>query len=32
MSLEIINTMILAINTSAIIAMSIMAHHKCKTK
>ena len=32
MSLEIINTIILCINTSAIIAMSIMAHSKCKAK
>ena len=32
MSLELVNTIILCINTSAIIAMSIMAHHKCKTK
>jgi hypothetical protein len=32
MSLEVINTIILCINTSAIIAMSIMAHNKCSSK
>ena len=32
MSLEMINTIILCVNTSAIIGMSIMAHHKCKNK
>jgi hypothetical protein len=31
-TLEIINTIILSINSIAILAMSMYAHKKCKTK
>jgi len=31
-SLELVNTIILCINTSAIIGISIMARNKCKAK